>query len=183
MLEIHDDVSRVARASVSRQLDTGTTLGDAMMDAVRQYADLNLNMARATLEQGNFAARQLMSARDSNQFISLAAAQVQPNTLRTFDYGYYLISIAANAQTHVIHATGGITEANREWLELAAAVGVHGPHVWESTLAFIKNLLESLMHLQGELVSAFQPIHLAEPMARIRGKPRLVLVSPTKTFR
>jgi hypothetical protein len=181
MLEIHDHVSRAARASVSRQLDAGTTLGDAMMDAVRQYADLNLNMARVTLEQGNLAARQLMSARDSNQFVSLAAAQVQPNALRTFDYGYYLTSITADAQTHVIRAAGGgLAEANREWIELAGRAGAGGPYAWESAMTFFRDVAESAMRLCAELAAVFQPVRIGKPA---RARPHLVLVGRAKTYR
>ncbi|HYD63210.1 MAG TPA: phasin family protein [Noviherbaspirillum sp.] len=181
MLEIHDHVSRATRASVSRQLDTGLMLGDALMDVVRQYVDLNLNMARATLEQGNLAARQLMSARDSNQFISLAAAQIQPNALRTFDYGYYLSGIAADAQTHVIRAAGGgIAEANREWIELAGKAGEGGPAAWESAMTFFRDMVESAMRLYTELTAAFQPVWGGKPA---RARPHLVLVGRTKTYR
>ena len=178
MLEIQDHVSRATRASVSRQLEAGTTLGDVMMDAVRQYADLNLNMARATLEQGNLVVRQLMSARDTNQFLSLAAAQVQPNALRTFDYGYYLTSIAADTQTQVIRAAGGgFAEVNREWIELAGKDGAHG---WESTVIFFRDLMESVLRLYAELAAAFQPLWPGRP---VRARPHLVLVGRAKNYR
>lgn len=186
MLEFHDQVSKAARAGVSRYLDTGTAVGSAMMDATRQYVSLNLNMARVTLEHNNLAARQLISARDSRQFLSLAAAQIQPNALRIFDYGYYLTSIAAGTQTRIIRAAGDcIAETNREWIELAGEAGDNGYHGWKTAVAFVRNLVESALRLQGELAGAFQSALRRASPAQARPDaiaPRLAIAGPARTY-
>jgi hypothetical protein len=170
MLKIHDQVYTAARARVSRQLDTGATLGDAMMNAVRQYANLNLNMARATLEQGNFVVRQQVSARDYPQFFSLAVAQVQSNVLRAFDYGYYLTSITADTQTHVIRGAGdGFAETNREWIELAGTAAESGRYGWKTAVALFRDLASTFQSLLRTDV----PQGTAAPHVAFAGRARM----------
>jgi hypothetical protein len=155
MLAIQDEVSRATQEHLSRQLAVGTVLGQTMMRAVRQFAELNIGLVRATLEQMNFATRQLLSAGDSRQFLAMMAAQLQSDALRCLDYGYYCASIAAEAQTGVIKSLGGgMEETSREWAALAGLLDGSGPCGWRDTLSKVKVVTESASHYPADIARA-----------------------------
>jgi hypothetical protein len=126
-----------------------------MMQSLRRYTDLNLGLMRATLEQGNLATRQLMTAQDMRQFLFLAEAQVHPSALRALDYGYYLATIAAETQAGVTRALGGnIAEAGRELGLAAARLEGGGPCGWKSAAAIMKSVAESTLRFPADVARA-----------------------------
>lgn len=146
MLAIQNHLSKATQAQIAAQLETNGMLTDKAMDSMQQVIDLNLNLARATLEQTNFVVRQILLAKNARQFAALTAAQMQPNARRVLDYGYYLTTIASGAQVDVIKIVGGvIADTNRKVIELAEdfrkntpiGVGV------KTAMAFLKALIDS----------------------------------------
>lgn len=157
MLSIQDQVSRATQAGMASQLEIHAAFAGKVMDSMQQVVGLNLNLAWATFEQSNFAARQLISAEDPQEFFSLAAAQIRPNATRTLDYGYYLTTIAADAQAGVIKTvSGGIAESNRELIALAEDVREISPFDFKATLANLRSVLDSIAYLYAEIVRMTQ---------------------------
>lgn len=158
MFPMQEHVSKATQAGMASQFDAGAALTDTMMDGMQQVADLHLNLARATLEQSNFAARQLMSAKDSRHFLTLAAAQIQPSARRAFDYGYYLTTIAADTQTSAIHVIGyRVAEANRVLIELAGDAG-SALCGWKAVFSILRDLMENASTHYGELTHPAQSL-------------------------
>lgn len=151
MLANHDGVSRAARKQVSWQLAIGTMLGDTFMQGLRQYAELNMGMLRATLEQGNLAARHLAAAQDARQFLSLSAAQVQPGILRSLDYGYYLATIVAGMQSGVLRVFAVMPDTASEWCKLAR---FSDPEEWMAALSSLKTISESAFRFPSDIARA-----------------------------
>lgn len=132
MFSLPDQILGATRAHMTKCVDTGTVLAAGTMHGMQQIAGLNLNMAQATLEQTNFATRQLLSAQDIKQLLALAAAQLQPNARRTFDYGYYLSTIAADMQSALIRFTGTrIAEANGRLAAMVASACQAAPAAFQ----------------------------------------------------
>lgn len=157
MFSIHDRVSRAAQAQIESQLDTGATLADQAMYSMQQVTALNLNLARATLEQSNFAMRQVMSAQDADELLALAAAQIQPNARRTLDYGYYLVTITAGAQTGLIETVGArIADASRRLLALAADVERYAPAGVGAALQLLDPMADGINPRCGDARDAAQ---------------------------
>jgi phasin family protein len=124
MGSLQDHVSREAQDQIASHLDTGEMLLDKAIDGVQEMAELNLSLVSATLEQINFAARQLMLARDARHFVSLASAQAQPTARRALDYGYYLTTILCGLQAAVIQiASALIADSSRKLIERAEEFG------------------------------------------------------------
>ncbi|HZW12002.1 MAG TPA: TIGR01841 family phasin [Noviherbaspirillum sp.] len=121
MFSLHEQVSRATEAQLEKQIDTNAALAAGAMHGVQEVAGLNINMARATLEQSNFATRQLLSAQDLKQLIALAGAQLEPNARRAFDYGYYLVTIAAGLQSELIRFVGERMDETSSRLALLAS--------------------------------------------------------------
>ncbi|HYD94087.1 MAG TPA: phasin family protein [Noviherbaspirillum sp.] len=84
--------------------DISARLGSVAADGARQLFDLHLNLSRALLGQMNFAARQLMAARDMRQVFSLARVQFLPAARSALDYAYCLATIASDMQSGLLAA-------------------------------------------------------------------------------
>ena len=106
MHSLHEQLFRAVGAQLEQHLDTNAMLAAGAMQGMQEFAGLNINMARATLEQSNFAARQLLLAQDLKQLLALACAQLAPNARRAFDYGYYIVTIATGLQSQLIRFAG-----------------------------------------------------------------------------
>jgi phasin family protein len=156
MVLIQDQVSKATQAGMASQLEIHTALTSKVMDRMQQVADLNLNLVRATLEHSNFAARQLMSAEDSQEFLSLAASQIQPNATRTFDYGYYLTTIAADTQADVIKVVGKINENNRQFIALTEDVRESVPCGFKAAITSLRMMMDNVACLYAELARIAQ---------------------------
>ncbi|HYC43814.1 MAG TPA: phasin family protein [Noviherbaspirillum sp.] len=174
MLANHDGASRAAREQVSWQLEVGTMLGDALMQAMRQYAELNMGMLRATLEQGNLAARQLVVAQDARQFLSLSAAQVQPGVLRGLDYGYYLATIIAGLQSGVVRICAVVPDTASE----RGPARFADPDGWMAAFSSLKALTESAFRFPADTARAVRLALNLDTPAWETGKLRIAYTGP-----
>lgn len=112
-------VPEVAGADLNLRWAAVLSMLDKALKSVDQPTRLNINPARATLEQSNIAARQFIAAEGLHEFLSLWAAQLQPDARRLFDYGYYLSTILAAAQVELMKiASGGIADLDRDMISL-----------------------------------------------------------------
>lgn len=102
MISTSNHVSQAARSSLNSRLTAVLSMAGKTLESTDQLAHLNINLARATLEQSNIAVRQLVAAKDLQKFCSLWSAQLQPNAWRLFDYCYYLSAILAAAQIELM---------------------------------------------------------------------------------
>lgn len=175
MLANHDEVSRAAREQVSWQLAVGTMLGDALVQGMRQFAELNIGMLRLTLEQGNVSTRQLAAAHDTRQFLSLAAAQLQPGAMRALDYGYYLGKIVAEMQGGALRAFADLPHAARHW-EHVAWPGVAGG--WLTMASILEALTGNVFRYPADAARAGRlALNLNAP-AWQSGKLRIAYARP-----
>lgn len=129
MFVIRNPVTRAGTSNLESQMSTAVSLANKALESVNRLTDLNVNLARATLEHSNLVARQLMSAEDRRQLLSVMSAQTQPNARRTFDYAYYLTTIFTGAQMDFIHILGeSFADTNRNVASLARDVekGLYG---------------------------------------------------------
>lgn len=124
MFSLYERVLRTTRSASEKQIDAGARLAAGAMRGMHEVVDLNINMVRATIEQTNFAVRQLLSARDLKELLALAGAQLEPNAHRGFDYGYYLVTITTGLQSQLIRFVGErVDDANHRLDSLADTAG------------------------------------------------------------
>lgn len=172
MFTVQDRMSKATQRQIESQLDAGARLADTAMHSMQQVADLNLNLARATLEQSNFAARQFLSAQDTEQVLSLAAAQVEPNLSRTLDYGYYLTTITADAQAGLIDMVGSrIADTNRQLNALADNIDQDAPSGFRAAMRLLGALLDGVDALYGEMARAAKKTAIARDDGRRCAQP------------
>jgi phasin family protein len=142
MFTVPDQLSSVARANFEAQLAVFTALSGKAFESVEKMMDLNLNAAKATIEDSSAAMRQLLSARDPQEFFSLTAAQAQPTAAKAIAYGRHLAGIAASAQAELTRtAEEQFADTTRKVSDLVDDVAKNAPAGSENMIAIVKSAI------------------------------------------
>lgn len=142
MFNLPEQFSTVAKANFEAQLSMFTNLTSKAFESVEKVVDLNLNIAKASLEDSSIAAKQLLSAKDPQEFFSLTAAQAQPTAAKAIAYGRHLAGIATSAQAEFTRAAEEqIAEAGRKVSELVDDVSKNAPAGSENVIAIVKSAI------------------------------------------
>jgi phasin family protein len=139
MFAIPEQFSNATKATFDAQFAILNSLTSTTFAGVEKLVDLNLTAAKATLEESTIAARQLLSAKDPQEFFSLSAAQAQPSAEKALSYGRQVASIAAGTQAELTQAAeGAIAESNRKVVQLIDDVTRNAPAGTENFVAAVK---------------------------------------------
>jgi phasin family protein len=142
MFTIPEQFSAASKANFEAQLSLLTALTSKTFESVEKVIDLNLNVAKASLEESNAAAKQFLSAKDAQEWMALAAAQTQPNAEKALAYGRHLATIASGVQTELSKATEAqIAETSRKVLDLVEEVSKNAPAGSENAVALFKSAI------------------------------------------
>jgi phasin family protein len=102
------------RAHLESQVDFINEFSQKMVDALRQISDMNLKLARQTIEGSLHAGREMINVSDPMQFTQTAMKQLEPATERLRAYQQQLLSVLAGAQADFTRAAETrIPEASR----------------------------------------------------------------------
>lgn len=142
MFTIPEQFSNVAKANLEAQLSLLTNLTSKAFESVEKVVDLNLNVAKASLEDSSITARQLLTAKDPQEFFSLTAAQAQPTAAKAIAYGRHLAGIATSAQAELARAAEEqIAETGRKMSALVDDVSKNAPAGSENVIAIVKSAI------------------------------------------
>ncbi|HYD79660.1 MAG TPA: TIGR01841 family phasin [Paucimonas sp.] len=142
MFAIPEQFSAATKANFEAQVALMTSLSNKMFEGVEKVVDLNLNVVKASLEESNTAAKQMLAAKDLQEVFSLTAAQVQPNAEKAIAYGRHLVSIASSTQAEFTKAAEEqIAETNRKVVALIDEVTKNAPAGSETVVAFVKSAI------------------------------------------
>lgn len=142
MFNAPEQLSGVARANFESQLAIFTALTGKAFESFEKVADLNLNAAKASLEDSSAVARQLLSAKDPQEALALATAQAQPNAAKALAYSRQLAGIASSAQAEFARAAEEqFVEAGRKVAELVDDVSKNAPAGSENVIALVKTAI------------------------------------------
>src|SRR5471030_2920389 len=98
MFTIPEQFSAASKANFDAQLAMLTSLTNKAFDGVEKIVELNLNAVKSSLEESAVVAKQLLSAKDAQEFFSLTGAKAQPSAEKAIAYGRQLASIASTTQ-------------------------------------------------------------------------------------
>jgi phasin family protein len=142
MFSIPEQFSNVAKTSLEAQLSMFTQLTSRAFESMEKVVDLNLNIAKASLEDSSITARQLLTAKDPQEFFSLTAAQAQPNAAKAIAYGRHLAGIASSAQAEFTRAAEEqFVETGRKVSTLVDDVSKNAPAGSENAIAIMKSAI------------------------------------------
>lgn len=137
-----EQFSAATKANFEAQIALLTALTNKTFESVEKIIDLNMNVAKASLEESTATAKQILAAKDPQEFFSLTAAQAQPSAEKAIAYGRHLANIASSAQAEFTKAAEEqIAETNRKVVALVEEVTKNAPAGSESAVAFVKSAI------------------------------------------
>jgi len=144
MFPIPDQLSGVAKANLEAQFSLFASLTSKAFEGVEKVVDLNLNVAKASLEDSAITAKQLLSAKDAQEFLTLTVAQAQPTAAKAIAYGRNLAGIASSVQNEFSRAAEEqIVETGRKVSALVDDVSKNAPAGSENVIALVKSAIGS----------------------------------------
>ena len=142
MFSIPEQFSSATKTNLEAQFALFSSLTSKAFEGIEKIVELNLTAAKATLEESTAAAKQLLSAKDPQEFFSLSAAQAQPSAEKAIAYGRHLAAITSGPQAEFSKAAESqIAETNRKVLSLVEEVTKNAPAGSENAVAILKSAI------------------------------------------
>ncbi|MES2104842.1 MAG: phasin family protein [Pseudomonadota bacterium] len=142
MFSIPEQFSAATKANFDAQLALITALTGKAFESVEKFVDLNMTVAKTSIEESTSAAKQLLAAKDPQEFFSLTAAHAQPNAEKALAYGRHLATIASSAQAEFTKAAETqYAETNRKVMALIEEVSKNAPAGSENVVALFKTAI------------------------------------------
>ncbi len=139
MFAIPEQFSNATKANLESQFAIFSSLASKAFEGIERLTELNMTAAKATLEESSATAKQLLNAKDAQEFFSLTAAQAQPTAEKAISYSRQLAAIAAGTQAEFSKAAEEqIAETNRKVISLVDEVTKNAPAGSENVVAAIK---------------------------------------------
>jgi phasin family protein len=143
MFPNQDQISNAAKANFDAQIAAITDLTNKALASVAQLVELNVNTARASLEQSTQTAQRLMAAKDPQEFFALST-QNPPNPETAIAYSRNLASIASTAQAEFARtAEAQIAETTRKVTALIDDIAKNAPPGSENAIAILKTAISN----------------------------------------
>lgn len=144
MATISEQVNAATRMNLESQVALMTNLSAKAFEGMQKLIDLNVSAARSTLDESTATMRQLMSARDPQEFLSMSSAQAQPTLEKALSYGRHLASIASSTQAELARtAEEQITTANRRFVDLMEQATQNAPAGSENVLSMVRSAIDN----------------------------------------
>jgi phasin family protein len=142
MSSFQEQFSAATKTMLESQLALLTSLTGKAFESVEKVMELNMNVAKAALEESTSNARQLLAAKDAQEFIALTTSQVQPNVEKAASYGREVMGIVSGLQAELTKAAESqIGEHSRKFANLVDEVSKSAPAGSENVVAFMKTAI------------------------------------------
>ena len=142
MSSFQEQFSAATRTTLESQIALLTALTGKAFESVEKVIELNMTVAKAALEESTSNARQLLAAKDPQEFIALSTSQVQPNAEKATAYGREVMTIVSGLQAEVTKAAESqIGEHSRKFATLVDEVSKTAPAGSENVVAFMKTAI------------------------------------------
>ena len=142
MFSIPEQFSSATKSNLEAQFALFSSLTGKAFESIEKIVELNLTAAKATLEESTATTKQLLAAKDPQEFFSLSAAQAQPTAEKAIAYGRHLAAITSGAQAEFSKAAESqIAETNRKVISLVEEVTNNAPAGSENAVALFKSAI------------------------------------------
>ncbi|WP_211455287.1 phasin family protein [Collimonas antrihumi] len=144
MFSISEQFSTAIKANFEAQLAMINALTGTALEGVTKVIELNVGAAKASAAESAVTAKQLLAAKDPQEFFALSAAQAQPNTEKALAYGRHLAAIASSTQAEITETTEAqIASAHSKVIGLLNEVAKNAPAGSESAIAILKSAFDN----------------------------------------
>ena len=142
MFPVSEQLSTASKANFDTQLSLITALTGKAFEGVEKLIELNLTTAKSSFEDFTATSKQLLAAKDPQEFFTLSTAHFQPSTEKALSYGRTFASIATSTQAEFTTATESqIADTNSKVLALIEEVSKNAPAGTENVVALVKTAL------------------------------------------
>ncbi len=142
MFTSQEQFSAATKANFDDQLAALSDLTSKLFASVEKVVELNLTVAKTTFEETSHAAKQLISAKDAQEFFTLTSAHAQPNADKALAYARHLGSITAGAQAEFTKATEAhVADTNRKVVAFVDEISKNAPAGSENAIAILKSAI------------------------------------------
>jgi phasin family protein len=117
-------------------------LTNKAFEGIEKLVELNLQVVKSTLAEGQENAQRALSAKDAQEFISLQASLTQPVAEKVLSYSRHLYEIASATQAEFARvAEAQFEEQNRKVQALVENVAKNAPAGSETAVAALKSAI------------------------------------------
>jgi phasin family protein len=142
MFSFQEQFSAATKNNLESQIALLTALTGKAFESVEKVIELNMSVAKAALEDSTNNAKQLMAAKDPQEFIALSTSQSQPNNEKVAAYGRQVMTIVSGLQAELTKAAETqIGEHSRKLASLVDEVSKSAPAGSENVVAFMKTAI------------------------------------------
>ncbi|QCP50129.1 phasin family protein [Trinickia violacea] len=126
-------------AAQKASLETLFGLTNKAFDGLEKLTELNLQVVKSTIAEGQENAQRALSAKDAQEFLALQAGIVQPAAEKVLSYSRHLYEIASATQAEFARAVEAQYEdQNRKVQALVDNVAKNAPAGSETAVAVMK---------------------------------------------
>ena len=144
MFAIPEQFSNATKANLESQFALFSSLTAKTFEGMEKLVELNINAARTSLESSQNLTRQLLSAKDPQEFFSVTTSQAQPTAEKAMSYSRELASIASGTGAEFSKvAETQIVETNRKVIALVDEVSKNAPAGSENFVAAVKTAISN----------------------------------------
>jgi phasin family protein len=109
-------------------------------EGVEKLVELNLQVAKAALEEANDAATAALSVKDAQELLSLQASYLQPAAEKAAAYTRHVYDITASTSAEVTKvAESQIADAQKKFLGLVDSASKNAPAGSENAVALVRS--------------------------------------------
>ncbi|MFC0402835.1 phasin family protein [Paraburkholderia rhizosphaerae] len=129
-------------AAQKANLETLFGLTNKAFEGVEKLVELNLQVVKSTLAEGQENAQRALSVKDAQELLALQASLTQPVAEKVLSYGRHLYEIASATQAEFTRvAEAQYEEQNRKVQALVENVAKNAPAGSETAVAVIKSAI------------------------------------------
>jgi len=134
--------SAATKANFDTFLAGWSNLTGKAIESVEKIVELNMTVAKTAFEESNAAAKQLISAKDPQEFFTLTAAHVQPTADKALAYARHVATIANGAQAEYTKAAEAhVADANRKVVAFVDEITKNAPAGSEDVVKLLKTAI------------------------------------------
>lgn len=137
-------LSNATKTLFENQFATFSALTGNVVESVEKIVALNIAAVKASTEESSAVAKQLLTAKDPQEFLNLVTAQAKLNAEKMQSYGRHLTEIAASTKAEFSKAVEAqITETKDKVTALVSDVAKNAPAGSENAVAMLKSAIDS----------------------------------------
>lgn len=139
MFSTPEQLSAAAKASIDSQLTMLHSLAQKTFAGFEQLVELNINVAKTSLEESNAAYKQMLDANGPQTLLQAGVEQSKPAAEKALSYAQQVAGIASGIQAEFSKmAESQVNEANRKLAAMIDDATKNAPAGSENAIAMMK---------------------------------------------